>query len=31
VDTGDSNLDEALAGHIEVLTGYNDKVLYPIQ
>ena len=31
VDTGDSNLDEALAGHIEILTGYNDKVLYPIQ
>lgn len=30
-DTGDSKLDEALSGHIEVITGFNDKVLYPIQ
>jgi predicted polyphosphate/ATP-dependent NAD kinase len=31
VDSGDPKLDEELAGHIEILTGYNDKVLYPIQ
>jgi len=30
-DTGDAQLDEALSGHIEVITGFNDKVLYPIQ
>ncbi len=31
VDTGDMELDKALAGHIEIITGYQDKVLYPIQ
>jgi len=31
VDTGDMKLDKALAGHIEIITGYQDKVLYPIQ
>jgi predicted polyphosphate/ATP-dependent NAD kinase len=31
VDTSDVQLDEELAGHIEVFTGYNDRVLYPIQ
>ena len=31
LDTGDSALDEELAGHIEVITGFNDRVLYPIQ
>ncbi len=31
VDTGDVALDKQLAGHIEVITGYQDKVLYPIQ
>ncbi|GAA6134282.1 ATP-NAD kinase family protein [Oceaniserpentilla sp. 4NH20-0058] len=30
-DTSDVELDKALAGHIEVITGYQDKVLYPIQ
>lgn len=30
VDTGEPELDKALAGHIEVITGYQDKVLYPI-
>lgn len=30
-DTSDVALDNALAGHIEVITGYQDKVLYPIQ
>lgn len=30
-DTSDVALDQALAGHIEVITGYQDKVLYPIQ
>ncbi len=31
VDTGDLALDKQLAGHIEVITGYQDRVLYPIQ
>ncbi|NVK36575.1 MAG: ATP-NAD kinase family protein [Gammaproteobacteria bacterium] len=30
-DTSDVALDKTLAGHIEVITGYQDKVLYPIQ
>lgn len=30
-DTSDVALDQALAGHIEVITGYQDIVLYPIQ
>ena len=30
-DTSDVELDQALAGHIEVITGYQDRVLYPIQ
>lgn len=30
-DTSDVELDKALSGHIEVITGYQDKVLYPIQ
>ena len=30
-DTSDVTLDQALAGHIEVITGYQDIVLYPIQ
>jgi len=31
VDTGDSELDNALAGYIKVTTGYNDYVMYQIQ
>lgn len=31
VDTGDTELDKQLAGHIEVITGYQDKVFYPIK
>jgi len=31
VDTGDMELDRDLAGHIEIITGFQDKVLYPIQ
>ena len=31
VDTSDVDLDKQLAGHIEIYTGYNDRVLYPIQ
>ncbi|TPV60725.1 ATP-NAD kinase [Aestuariibacter sp. GS-14] len=30
LDTGDEALDEALAGIIPVITGYQDKVYYPI-
>ena len=29
-DTGDAELDRALSGHIKVITGYRDQVLYPI-
>lgn len=29
-DTGDSDLDKALSGPIEVVTGYHDKVIYPV-
>jgi predicted polyphosphate/ATP-dependent NAD kinase len=31
VDTSDVELDQHLAGYIEIVTGYNDRVLYPIQ
>ena len=31
VDTSDVELDKSLSGHIEIVTGYNDRVLYPIQ
>lgn len=30
VDTGDEQLDQALAGFMPVVTGYNDHVLYPV-
>lgn len=30
-DTSDVELDKSLAGHIAVVTGYQDIVLYPIQ
>ena len=30
LDTGDESLDSALAGIIPVITGYQDKVYYPI-
>ena len=29
-DTGDSDLDNLLAGFMAVTTGYNDQVLYPV-
>lgn len=29
-DTGDVELDQALSGHIKVITGYKDQVLYPV-
>lgn len=30
VDTNDPALDQSLAGHIPVVTGYRDRILYPI-
>jgi len=30
VDTGDLALDKSLSGHIKVITGYHDQVLYPV-
>lgn len=29
-DTSDPQLDAQLSGYMEVITGYNDKVLYPV-
>jgi predicted polyphosphate/ATP-dependent NAD kinase len=29
-DTSDPELDTQLHGYMEVITGYNDKVLYPV-
>jgi len=29
-DTGDSDLDKELTGHISITTGYKDQVLYPV-
>lgn len=29
-DTGDLELDKELSGHIKVVTGYKDQVLYPV-
>lgn len=29
LDSGDPELDEALAGSLQIITGYNDTVLYP--
>lgn len=31
VDTGDPELDHEMSGHIEIITGYQDKVLYPVR
>ncbi|OQX38776.1 MAG: ATP-NAD kinase [Oceanospirillales bacterium LUC14_002_19_P2] len=30
LDTGDTELDKALCGTMTVLTGYNDRILYPV-
>jgi len=30
VDTGEPELDLALSGHMEIITGYQDVVLYPV-
>ncbi|WP_343216854.1 ATP-NAD kinase family protein [Kistimonas asteriae] len=30
LDTGDTELDKALSGTMTVLTGYNDRILYPV-
>jgi predicted polyphosphate/ATP-dependent NAD kinase len=29
-DTGDTELDQMLSGHIKVVTGYHDQVMYPV-
>lgn len=29
-DTGDDELDQALAGYLPIVTGYRDQVLYPV-
>lgn len=31
VDSGDAQLDAELAGHIQVLAGYEDRLLYPVK
>jgi len=30
VDSGDNDLDEAFSGTIEVITGYQDQIIYPV-
>jgi predicted polyphosphate/ATP-dependent NAD kinase len=30
VDSGDNDLDEAFSGTIEVTTGYQDQIIYPV-
>ena len=30
VDTGDRALDETLSGHIKVITGYNERIVYRV-
>lgn len=30
-DTGDTNTDQLLSGYLEVITGYEDRVLYPVE
>ena len=30
VDTGDSDLDESLSGHTEIICGFEDYVFYPL-
>jgi predicted polyphosphate/ATP-dependent NAD kinase len=30
VDTGDRTVDRMLAGHIQVVTGYNERVVYRV-
>jgi predicted polyphosphate/ATP-dependent NAD kinase len=30
VDTGDSEIDRALSRHIKVVTGYGDRIIYPV-
>lgn len=30
VDTGDSEMDQALSRHIKVVTGYGERIVYPV-
>jgi predicted polyphosphate/ATP-dependent NAD kinase len=30
VDSGDPELDRRLSGHVEVITGYREKVMYRV-
>jgi len=31
VDTGDSEIDQALSRHIKVITGYGERIVYPVK
>lgn len=30
VDTGDRKVDEMLSGHVRVVTGYNERIVYRV-
>ena len=30
VDTGDREMDEMLGGHVRIVTGYNEQIVYRV-
>jgi len=30
VDTGDDELNKTLSGYVQVITGYDDTIIYPV-
>jgi predicted polyphosphate/ATP-dependent NAD kinase len=31
VDTGDTEIDKAMSRHIKVITGYGERIVYPVK